>query len=297
MKRHFPGIYCEEHARFPEGGGGMKRRAAVRSATAGKLVAIRVSVDDVYGAMVGARLEHDADLAWLAGSIARHGLLQPIVVRRNAQMGRYALVCGARRLAACRMLGMKEIDALLLDADEQEAAACFFEEHLTHAPPHFLEEAAVLERFGVKQVAACCTLGEEALLRRHRMLALAQETRRLTENGSLTLEQAEPLLHIEDPARQAEAASIIAARQLTPMQAHRLVFGAKRRAQGPAQGRRRAVREAMEEANAMVGRMRAQGIAASVAVHSQEGGLCIQILLQSKEKTQIGQETARIREN
>ena len=262
----------------------MRRRAAAQ--TEGGLSVIRVSVDDVYGAMIPSRAQQDEALAALAGSIARHGLLQPIVVRHNAQANRYQLVCGARRLAACRLLGHREIDALLLRADGAEAAACFFEEHLTHRPPHFLDEADALEHLGAQQVAACCAVGAAAIARRCRMLGLTEQTRRLLRGYALTLEQAEPLADVPDADRQLEAASIIAERQLTIPQAQRLVYGVQRRAQERPQSapcRRRAVREAMTEAAALAERLRHRGIDAGLSVLSQEGGLCIQIMLRSKK--------------
>ena len=62
---------------------------------------MRLSIADVYGGVIASRQrEDDPALIELAASIRRHGLLQPILVRRNPQAGRYALICGARRLAA-----------------------------------------------------------------------------------------------------------------------------------------------------------------------------------------------------
>ena len=66
---------------------------------------LRLSVEDIYGGMIPERAKEDASLPILAASIAKHGLLQPIIVQENGDAGRYKLVCGARRLAACRMLG------------------------------------------------------------------------------------------------------------------------------------------------------------------------------------------------
>ena len=73
---------------------------------------MRLRTADIYGGMIPSRLREDETLPALAQSIARHGLLQPIVVQENPANGRYMLVCGARRLAACRMLGLEEIDAV-----------------------------------------------------------------------------------------------------------------------------------------------------------------------------------------
>lgn len=68
------------------------------------------------------------DLAALAGSIGKIGLLNPIVVDEE-----YRLIAGSRRLQACRNLGWKEIEAqvipfrndllLMLDAEVDENLA------------------------------------------------------------------------------------------------------------------------------------------------------------------------------
>lgn len=270
----------------------MKRRAA--PAEASKITAIRVGIEEIYGGMIRERAQQDASLAVLAASIAKHGLLSPVLVRRNAQMGRYALVCGARRLLACRMLGMREIDALLITADEQEAAACFMEEHLTRCVPQFMDEARLLQSTGLTQEH--CVLPAHQLERRIRMLSLSERVREAVQEGELTLEQAEPLLGIKQEERQMEAASIIASRGLTPQQARRLVF-APVPAEEPAAGKRRAIRMAMEEASCTAERMKRQGVQASVSVHSQEKGICIQILLKNPENLGKEQEKERKSEN
>ena len=59
----------------------------------------------------------DGELDALKHSIARLGLLSPILVR--ARGNGYELVAGARRLAACRALGMEELGAVY------SCSACF----------------------------------------------------------------------------------------------------------------------------------------------------------------------------
>ena len=60
-------------------------------------------------------------LAQLASSISTHGLLQPILVRPLPN-DRYQIVAGERRWRACKMAGLDEIPALIVDEDEAEAA-------------------------------------------------------------------------------------------------------------------------------------------------------------------------------
>ena len=263
----------------------MKRRAAkVAVQEDGGHRLIRVHVQDVYGGMIPARGQENGSLALLAESIARRGLLQPIIVRKSAASGRYALVCGARRLAACRMLGMKEIDALCVDMDEQTAVVCFMEEHLARCAPCAMDEAQALSAADEDALSACPLFMRQEMALRKKLLGLPERVQEIVRQKGLSLQQALPLLRACGEARQTEAALIIAERALTPAQARRLVFGPERETRDLTGGRRRTVRAALEEVNAMAKRLRAQGVEASVSVHSQEGGMCVQILLAHGEK-------------
>lgn len=257
----------------------------------GGMTALRLRVEDIYGGMLSARARGDVTL--LAASIARHGLLSPVIVRRNEQAGRYALVCGARRLQACRLLGMKEIDALLFPGDEREAAACFLEEHWTREAPSCADEGELARRSGGAALLPRFALPHGPLLRRLRLLALGEKTLSLVRRERLTLEQAEPLLLVRDEDRRLEAASIIAQRALGGAQARRLVAGETFAGPARGEGRRRATRQALREMNALAQRLRAQGVEASVRVCAQERGLCVQILLAAENCAGMQEKQAR----
>ena len=59
---------------------------------------------------------NEEGLCQLADSIRRHGLLNPILVRRE-QHGTFTTLAGSRRLKACRELRQKTIPALVIDGD------------------------------------------------------------------------------------------------------------------------------------------------------------------------------------
>lgn len=267
----------------------MKRRPAVTLPQTGAQL-IRLRLEDVYGGMVRERAnEQDASVLMLAASIARHGLLSPVVVRRNAQAGRYALVCGARRVLACRLLSMKEIDAIVLDADEAAAAACFLEEHATRRSVHFLDEAQIIARVGERRMAEECTLDEDGILTRLKLMRQDERVCERMRAGGLSIRQAVPLLSIPDTQRQIEAADIIAGRELTPGQARRLVCGPERPAQEE-HGRRRLLRAATEAAERTVQMLEHKGLTSRVNIQTQEQGICIQILLKNAQNRQAQQE-------
>jgi ParB family transcriptional regulator, chromosome partitioning protein len=110
------------------------------------------------------RRHFDPDsIASLAASIERHGLLQPVVVRRREDgVGEgYELVAGERRLRAVRSLGRGTIPALLCNGDAEELGLI---ENIQRQDLHPLEEAAaigrLMQRHGYTQEAVGRVIGK-----------------------------------------------------------------------------------------------------------------------------------------
>ncbi|MBR0857819.1 ParB/RepB/Spo0J family partition protein [Bradyrhizobium liaoningense] len=59
----------------------------------------------------------EQELEELSQSIAEHGVLQPIVLRRSNEGGRYVIVMGARRYRAAQRARLREMPAFIQDAD------------------------------------------------------------------------------------------------------------------------------------------------------------------------------------
>ena len=89
IKRFTRGIYSLTEK--IKGEGLMKRRRQAAESQEKGVQAVRLRLADIYGGMISSRLKEDAALPVLAQSIARHGLLQPIVVQENEENGRYML--------------------------------------------------------------------------------------------------------------------------------------------------------------------------------------------------------------
>lgn len=258
---------------------------------------IRIPIQDIYVGTIHARSRSDEMLVQLAASIARHGLLQPVVVRKNEQAERYALVCGARRLEACKMLGMKEIDALCLEIDETTAVACLMEDHALRCSPCAIEEATALSGVNREDLFACTALPHALLEQRLTLLSLPLPVREISCQCGLSAGQIQPILSIPTEERQMEAVRIIAERALTPAQAQRLVHGSESFRKPFFYGRRRIFRTILEEMNTLVNRIRAQGIDARISVHAQEDGMCIQLRIVRQEKQAGQQELGKKRRN
>ncbi|WP_039761621.1 ParB/RepB/Spo0J family partition protein, partial [Bartonella queenslandensis] len=78
----------------------------------------------------------------LAQSMVREGLMNPITVRHtpNAKEGNYTLIAGAHRLRAAELLGTSKIDAIVVQADKDNAALLEVAENL------FRNELSVIDR-------------------------------------------------------------------------------------------------------------------------------------------------------
>lgn len=59
----------------------------------------------------------EQELEELSQSIAEHGVLQPIVLRRSNEGGRYVIAMGARRYRAAQRAGLREMPAFVQDVD------------------------------------------------------------------------------------------------------------------------------------------------------------------------------------
>lgn len=59
----------------------------------------------------------EKELEELSRSIAEHGVLQPIVLRRSSEDGRYVIAMGARRYRAAQRAGLREMPAFIQDVD------------------------------------------------------------------------------------------------------------------------------------------------------------------------------------
>jgi ParB family chromosome partitioning protein len=102
----------------------------------------------------------DGTLEELKASIERHGLLQPILVRRAEDGAGWVLVAGQRRLAAVTALGRRTIAAILTSGDPGEVA--LVENLQRQALDPFDTASAVqrlMERHGYSQAAMGEILG------------------------------------------------------------------------------------------------------------------------------------------
>lgn len=141
-------------------------------------------------------------LAELADSIRRHGILQPLTVRRT-KTG-WELVAGERRLRAAKLAGLDTVPCLQIRAEDQESALLALIENIQRKDLHYFEEAAAIAAYlrqsGVTQEEAAALLGRSpsALANKLRLLRLSPDCRKLLVENGLSERHARALLRLDD---------------------------------------------------------------------------------------------------
>jgi ParB family transcriptional regulator, chromosome partitioning protein len=143
----------------------------------------------------------EAGLLELAASIREHGLVEPILVRREG--ARYRIVAGERRWRAAQRAGLREIPALLREASDSEAFELALVENLQREDLNAIEEAEAFEvlvrEHGLTQEEVAAKVGRErsTIANALRLLRLPAEVRDAVRGGQLEMGHARALLALE----------------------------------------------------------------------------------------------------
>ena len=137
----------------------------------------------------------------LASSIREHGVVEPILVRREG--GKYRILAGERRWRAAQRAGLKEVPAVLREASEREAFEIALVENLQREDLNAIEEAeayeVLIEDHGLTQEAIAQRVGKErsTVANALRLLRLPAEVRDLVKDGQLDMGHARALLGLD----------------------------------------------------------------------------------------------------
>lgn len=139
----------------------------------------------------------------LSRSIKEFGLIQPITVRRSG-LGTYELIAGERRYRACRLAGLTEIPAYIIDTKEENSAVMALIENVQRQDLHFFEEAMaigkLIKEHNLTQEKVSSSLGKKqsTIANKLRLLRLDKEVMELIVRYELTERHARALLKLEE---------------------------------------------------------------------------------------------------
>lgn len=169
----------------------------------------------------------ELELQALADSITANGLIQPLALRRLPN-GYYQIIAGERRWRACRLAGLEEVPAVILEADEQKAMELALIENLQRQDLNPVEEAlgyqSLMQDYALTQEQVAQQVGKSrpAIANSLRLLQLPEEILDSLASGALSAGHARALLQLQDAHLQAIAAQKITALDLSVRQAERL---------------------------------------------------------------------------
>lgn len=144
-------------------------------------------------------------LTTLSASIAEHGVLQPVIVRKIAP-DNYQLIAGERRWRAAKAASLKVIPAIIKEVDDSKALELAIVENIQRSDLDPIEEARgysqLIEQYRYTQENLSVKLGKSRsyITNMLRLLTLPEEVQLYLENGKLNVGQARCLINKPDAA-------------------------------------------------------------------------------------------------
>ena len=153
------------------------------------------------------RLEfNEESLFDLAQSIRENGLIQPISVREAK--GHYEIVAGERRFRAMQLLGMTEVSAYVMDADEMQMAELALVENVQRENLSAIEEAKaylqIMKITGCTQSQLAMKMGksQSSIANKIRLLNLDDNIQNAVSSKIITERHARALIGVENEKQQ-----------------------------------------------------------------------------------------------
>ncbi|MGN0635725.1 MAG: ParB/RepB/Spo0J family partition protein [Acutalibacteraceae bacterium] len=190
--------------------------------------AVRLKIMDIEPNREQPRKDFDDEaLGELADSIAKYGVLQPLLVR-PLNGGGYQLIAGERRWRASRLAGLTEVPVVVREMTDEEAAALALIENLQREDLNPLEEAfgfrKLMDDFGLTQEEAAEKVGKSrpAVANALRLLKLPEAILELVRGGELSAGHARALLSFPAEEQMLETARLIIEKGLSVRETEKL---------------------------------------------------------------------------
>ena len=149
----------------------------------------------------------ESALEELANSIAEHGIIQPITLRKNGR-DKFQIISGERRFRASQLAGLKAVPAYIRDANDQTMLEMALVENIQREDLNAIEVAISYHRL-IEE----CELTQEELSQKVgkkrstvtnylRLLKLDAEVQLAIKDKKIGMGHARALLSVEDPSKR-----------------------------------------------------------------------------------------------
>lgn len=163
----------------------------------------------------------------LSDSIKQHGIVQPLVVKK--QKDYYEIIAGERRWRAAKMAGLKEVPVVIKDYSPQEIMEVALIENIQREDLNPVEEAKayqnLIKEYNLKQeeVANRVSKSRSAITNSLRLLKLCDPVLNYLIEETISSGHARALLALDDPEKQVSAAEKIVKEHLSVRETEKLV--------------------------------------------------------------------------
>lgn len=158
---------------------------------------------------------NETELRELSESIQEHGVLQPLLVRKNGNG--YEIIAGERRYQASKLAGLEELPVIIKDVNDEEMLALALIENLQRSDLNPVEEAKgyrqLIDASGMTQEALSKAVSKSrsAITNSLRLLDLPEVVQQMIFEGKLTAGHARAILAVPyEDARIRLAEKVIA---------------------------------------------------------------------------------------
>lgn len=182
---------------------------------------IKIPVENIVPNPNQPRFYFDEDnLKNLSESIREHGIIQPIIVTKIGE-GRYELIAGERRLQASKLVGKKEIPAIVKLATNQEKLELALVENIQRHDLNPIEEARAYKKLQTEfnltqeEIAKRAGKNRSTIANMIRLLELPVEIQRGLVEGKITEGHARAILGLDNPEKQRALYELILKKDFT----------------------------------------------------------------------------------
>ncbi len=181
-----------------------------------------IPIDDIEPSPYQPRQVFDEEeITLLANSIEKHGLLQPLVVRRKGD--KFEIIAGERRYRALKKLGKQSAPAFVIDVSDQEAMALAIIENIDRKDLTLWELATAIQNIkesmnmSLDDLSALLGKSKSHISNILRIFKLPEEVIELIKNypERLTLSHIKLILEIKNPSWQATLAEKVVSEGLS----------------------------------------------------------------------------------
>lgn len=143
---------------------------------------------------------NETELRELSESIQEHGVLQPLLVRKQGE--HYEIIAGERRYQASKIAGLTEVPVIIREVDDNEMLALALIENLQRSDLNPLEEARgykqLIKASGMTQdaLSKAVSKSRSAITNSLRLLDLPDEVQQMIFEGKLSAGHARAILAV-----------------------------------------------------------------------------------------------------